>query len=115
MDTRAKYEKLLDLYLEAYPSLKRSDGYTKAQKVWNSVKHDEEKYNKEILRLKSKKSLLKSRNLSTYFNAASKKKKSTPQSAQQNANTNELEINEKSNEAEDPVIETTSEGWFPWF
>ena len=69
-----KYERLLQLYLEARPSKKRSDGYTAAQNLWKNVRSDKEKYNREIISLKSKKSLNKSKTLN-FFNAPPKKKK----------------------------------------
>jgi len=52
METRSKYEKLLSVYVETHPSLKKADAYKNAQKVWNALKDDDEKFNREILRLK---------------------------------------------------------------
>ena len=75
MDARSKYKNILHLYLEAYPHLTKANGYKAAQKLWNSVKTDEEKINKEVIRLKSKISSNKSKNLNSFFNASSAKKK----------------------------------------
>lgn len=96
MDTRSKYEKFLNAYLEANPSLKKSEAYINAQKLWNKVKHDDEKLNSEILRLKAKSSSHKSQNMKAFFHASSKVKKSRPaEESKQSASSDEVEIVEK--------------------
>ena len=81
MDTRAKYESLVKIFAEAYPSLKKSDQQKKAQIRWNEVKAAEEKYNAEVLRLKSIAAEIKSQHIKCFFNKAKKREVPSPQPA----------------------------------
>jgi len=106
METRSKYEKLLSVYVEAHPSLKKADAYKNAQKVWNALKDDDEKFNREILRLKSKISLNKSRNINAFFRTSSttiKPGKDTEKNSERSeAGDDELQIVEEENSSDKP-------------
>lgn len=45
MDKRVKYENLLKAFIEAYPSLKKAEQYSKAQELWNKLKDNDEELN----------------------------------------------------------------------
>ena len=67
MDRREKYKKFLKIFIEAHPSLIKSDQYRKAQELWNTLKKDDEKFNTGIMRLMSRASEIKSRHIKSFF------------------------------------------------
>lgn len=78
MDKRVKYETFVKAFIEAYPSLRKAEQYSKAQELWNKSKEDDEKLNNEFLQLKSKAFEVKSRNLKSFFKPTSSSKKKNP-------------------------------------
>ena len=85
MDARAKYEIFLKVFIEANPSLIKSDQYSKAQDLWNKVKGDEEELNSTLLHLKSRASLVKSRNIKSFFKTSNKTENTKSKSCEKRA------------------------------
>ena len=71
---RSMYELFLKAHAEAHPLVQRQNQLKSAQKLWNSVKDDQEKYDETMRDFKIKASQQKSKSYESWANLFKKPK-----------------------------------------
>ena len=67
-EIRLMYERFLKAHADAHPLVQRQNQLRNAQKLWNSVKNDQEKYDQTMRDLKVKASQQKSKSFESWAN-----------------------------------------------
>lgn len=75
----SKYKAFVEAHAKANPSLKKETQLETAQKLWNEVKNDQEKYSQMMIEFRSKAANLKSKLLNFWGRAAASNPVTNPE------------------------------------